>query len=131
MAQKQQTEEEWLKRKLELQKQSEATVGASSTTKKTASTVKLEEYTIRPFKGDYRDWLRFWNQFTVEVDETKISDVSKFHYLLELVKGKPRTTFWVYLIHQMVTGKLRRYMWIDKRYKSSYNYHHSPTKFNS
>ena len=36
------------------------------------------------------DWLRFWNQFRVEVNDTNISDVSKFHYLLELVKGKPR-----------------------------------------
>jgi hypothetical protein len=53
-------------------------------------TVKLEKYIITPFTGDYMDWLRFWNQFTVEVHDTNISDVRKFHYLLELVKGKPR-----------------------------------------
>ena len=46
--------------------------------------------TITPSTGDYMDWLRFWSKFTVEVNDTKISDVSKFHYLLELVKGKPR-----------------------------------------
>ncbi len=89
MLRKQQAEEEWLKKKLELQKQSEGKVGAMGTVSETQSTVKLEKYTITPFTGDYMDWLRFWNQFTVEVNDTKISDVSKFHYLLELVKGKP------------------------------------------
>ena len=90
MVRKQQAEEEWLKKKLELQKQSETTGHSLSPISGTTSTVKLEKYTITPFKRDYMDWLRFWNQFTVEVDETKILDMSKFHYLLELVKGKPR-----------------------------------------
>ncbi len=90
MLRKQQAEEEWLKGKLELQKQGEGTVGAMGTVSETQSRVKLEKYTITPFTGDYMEWLRFWNQFTVEVNDTKISDVSKFHYLLELVKGKPR-----------------------------------------
>ena len=40
------------------------------------STIKLE---------DYMDSLQFWNQFTVEVDDTNISDASKLHYLLGLV----------------------------------------------
>ena len=52
--------------------------------------VKLQKYTITPFSGDYKDWLRFWNQFTVEVDASKISEISKLNYLLELVKGKPK-----------------------------------------
>ena len=30
------------------------------------------------------------NQFTVEVDAPKISEISKLNYLLELVKGKPK-----------------------------------------
>jgi hypothetical protein len=90
MLRKQQAEEEWLRKKSELQRQGEETVGATSTGSENRSTVKLEKYTITPFTGDYMDWLRFWNQFTVEVNDTKISDVSKFHYLLELVKGKPR-----------------------------------------
>ena len=34
--------------------------------------------------------MRFWNQFTVEVDGSSISEISKFNYLLELVKGKPK-----------------------------------------
>ena len=30
--------------------------------------VKLQKYTITPFRGDHKDWLHFWNQFSVEVD---------------------------------------------------------------
>ena len=52
--------------------------------------VKLQKYTITPFEGDYKDWIRFWNQFSVEVDGSSISEISKFNYLLELLKGKPR-----------------------------------------
>ena len=50
--------------------------------------VKLQKYTITPFKGDCKDWLRFWNQFVVEEDGSKISEISKFNYSLELVEGK-------------------------------------------
>ena len=42
------------------------------------------------FSGDYKDWLPFWNQFTVEVDGSAISEISKFNYLLEILKGKPK-----------------------------------------
>ena len=75
---------------MELQKLSGEinTEGASS--KKSQQTVKLQRYTITPFSGDYKDWLRFWNQFSVEVDGSTLSEISKFHYLLELVKNKPR-----------------------------------------
>ena len=52
--------------------------------------VKMQKYTITPFKGDYKDWLRFWNQFFIEVDGSSIADISKFNYLLELVEGKPK-----------------------------------------
>ncbi len=52
--------------------------------------VKLQKYAITPFYEDYKDWLRFWNQFMVEVDGSGIAEISKFNYLLELVKGKPK-----------------------------------------
>ena len=52
--------------------------------------IKLHKYRIMLFKGDYRDWIRFWNQFSVEVDGSAKSKISVFNYLLELVKGKPR-----------------------------------------
>ena len=51
--------------------------------------MKLQKYTITAFSGDYEGWTRFWNQFSVEVDGAKISEISKFNYLLGLTKGKP------------------------------------------
>ena len=38
--------------------------------------VKLQKYSITPFKGDYKEWLRFWNQFVEDVDNSKISKIS-------------------------------------------------------
>ena len=48
--------------------------------------VKVQTYSITPFTGDNKDWLIFWNQFVVEDDNSKISEISKFNYLLELVE---------------------------------------------
>jgi hypothetical protein len=50
--------------------------------------VKLQRYTITPFRGEYRDWDRFWNQFSVEVDNSSMAEICKFNYLMELEKGK-------------------------------------------
>ena len=68
---------------------------ASSFASATGSIIKrksarLQEYTISPFKGDYIDWTRFWNQFKVEVDGSDIAEISKFNYLTEMLKGKPK-----------------------------------------
>ena len=63
---------------------------ANPSSLKYTQTVKLQKYTITPFRGDYKDWLRFWNQFSVEIDKSGIAEISKFNYLLELVKDKPR-----------------------------------------
>ena len=52
--------------------------------------VKLQRYINTPFEGDFKDWLRFWNQFYVEVDGSSMVEISKFNYLLELVKGNPK-----------------------------------------
>ena len=38
--------------------------------------IKLQKYSITPFKGDYKEWLRFWNQFVVDVGNSKISNIS-------------------------------------------------------
>ena len=84
----QQREEEWHKRKLELELEAVKKCTEEEQTKPQA--VKLQRYTITPFKGDYKDWLHFWNQFTVEVDGSSISEISKFNYLMELVVGKPK-----------------------------------------
>ena len=84
----QQREEEWYKRKLELE--AEAAAQRNEVEKSKLQSVKLQKHTITPFKGDYKDWLRFWNQFMVEVDGSCIPEISKFNYLLELVTGKPK-----------------------------------------
>ena len=85
----QQREEEWLKKKLEMEKDARAGNSDSPGSSATQS-VKLPHYTITPFHGNYKDWLRFWNQFEVEVDGARISEISKFNYLLELVRGQLR-----------------------------------------
>ena len=85
-------EEKWLERKLKLEQEARefAETTGRPTQQPSTQAVKLQKYTITPFNGDYKDWIRFWNQFTVEVDGSAISNISKFHYLLEPTKGKPR-----------------------------------------
>ena len=85
LMQRQQLEEEWLKKSAEFQKNRESSSALSSVK---PENVKLQKYPM-PFKGDYKDWVRFWNQFSVEVDGSAVSKISIFNYLLELVKGKP------------------------------------------
>ena len=79
-------EENWYQLKLEREEK----MAKSEKTKETTQSVKLQRYTITKFNGDYKDWLRFWNQFVVEVDGSSLSEISKFNYLLELVEGKPK-----------------------------------------
>ena len=89
-------EEEWYRNKLEFKKEitesqlqhmEQAKSGKNTTA---PQSVKLQKYTITPFSGYYKDWLQFWNQFMVKVDGSTISEITKFNYLLELVKGKPK-----------------------------------------
>ncbi len=89
----QQKEQEWYMQKMEMEKQIQAShsgVTQETVARPSTQSVKLQKYTITPFYGDYKDWLRFWNQFMVEVDRSGIAEISKFNYLLELVKGKPK-----------------------------------------
>lgn len=92
----QKREEDWFIKKLDFQKQigeskAEHVEGGNTGSHATSmQSVKLQKYTITLFSGDYKDWLRFWNQFTLEVGGLSISNISKFNYLLELVKGKPK-----------------------------------------
>ena len=81
-------EEDWFHKKFELELALDAEKAAQETSKPQA--VKLQKYSITPFKRDYKDWFRFWNQFVVEIDNSKLSEISKFNYLLELVEGEPR-----------------------------------------
>jgi len=84
----QRQEEDWFEKKLELEMELEKKKVEQEMAKPQA--VKLQKYTITPFYGDCKYWLRFWNQFVVEVGSSKISEMSKFNYVLELVKGKPK-----------------------------------------
>ncbi len=52
--------------------------------------VKLPKLSITKFNGTALDWMRFWNQFKTEIDAAKISNVSKFSYLKELLDSKVR-----------------------------------------
>lgn len=61
-----------------------------TTTSKTTST-KLPKLVITRFNGSYHDWLRFWNQFSAEIDKAQIPDIMKFSYLKEWVEPKVRT----------------------------------------
>ena len=66
----QQREEEWPKKKLEMGK--DARTGNSDSPGSSATqSVKLQRYTFTPFHGDYKDWVRFWNQFEVEALQCK------------------------------------------------------------
>ena len=84
----QQQKEEWYKRRLELDL--EMTRKKMEEVQVRPQSIKLEKYTITLFKGDFKDWSRFWNQFMVTVDGSSIASISKFNYLLKLVEGKPR-----------------------------------------
>ena len=73
--------------------------------------VKLQRYTITPFEGDYKDWLRFLNQFSLEVDGSSMAEVSKFNYLLEVVKGKQKEDI-LGLPHSTEGyAKAKKYLW--------------------
>ena len=79
-ARQQKQEEDWFQKRFELEM--ELVKKRSEDVSAKLQAVKLQKYTITPFEGDYRDWLRFWNQFTVEVDNSGISKISKFNIYL-------------------------------------------------
>ena len=81
-------EEEWMQRKLQIERESMQQNREDEARK--SQVVKLQKYTIAPFRGDHKDWLRFWNQFSVEMEGLNIAEVSEFNYLLELVQEKPK-----------------------------------------
>ena len=51
---------------------------------------KLPKLTIAPFQGTTKDWIRFYNQYHVQVDNQPVSKTVKFGYLLQLVNGPCR-----------------------------------------
>ena len=81
-------EEAWYMKRMDMEK--ELVLREASRREEATQPVKLQRYTITKFNGDFKDWLRFWNQFMVEIDGSKIPCISKFNYLLELVEGQPK-----------------------------------------
>ncbi len=57
----------------------------------TKSITKLPKLVITKFNGQHTDWLRFWGQFKAEIEESEVSQVTKFSYLKELVEPKVRS----------------------------------------
>ena len=53
--------------------------------------VKLPKLTITKFNGTHVDWLRFYSQFEIEIDRSRLASVSKFSYLKELVVPQVRS----------------------------------------
>ena len=53
--------------------------------------VKLPELNLRPFDGNYINWLTFWDTFKASIhDSTELSDVVKFSYLVSLLRGSAK-----------------------------------------
>ena len=50
--------------------------------------VKLPKLVITRFNGTHINYFRFWNQFKREIDWSKMSGVSKFFYIRELIFPK-------------------------------------------
>ena len=53
--------------------------------------VKLPKLEISKFKGTPLDWIRFWEQFKPEIDESTMASITKFSYLRELLTEQPRS----------------------------------------
>ena len=64
---------------------------ASATAAAKSTNTKLPKLVISKFNGKHTDWLRFWNQFSAEIDASEAAKVTKFSYLKELVEPKVRS----------------------------------------
>ena len=53
--------------------------------------VKLPKLEITKFNGTHLDWTRFWNQFSVEIDSSRLASVTKLLYLKEFLEPKVRS----------------------------------------
>ena len=50
----------------------------------------IKKLSFTQFKGTPADWMRFWGQFTAEIDAADISQITKFSYLKELLEPQVR-----------------------------------------
>ena len=52
--------------------------------------MRMPKLVITKFDGTPQDWLRFWGQFEILIDESSAPEVTEFSYLKELVNLKVR-----------------------------------------
>ena len=65
--------------------------GASPASSDREIKVKLLKLEITKFNGTRLDWTRFWNQFSVEIDSSRLASVTKLSYLKEFLEPKVRS----------------------------------------
>ena len=56
------------------------------------SQAKLPKLMVTKFDGSFRDWPRFWGQFSETIDKTSVVAITRFSYLRELLDSKVRRT---------------------------------------
>ena len=81
---------------------------------------------LMPFSGDYKDWIRFQNQFSVEVDRSTNSKISKFSYLHELAKEKPRND--IFGLPHTTTGYAEAERILAETYGKNFKVHRALVK---
>jgi len=52
--------------------------GQSTNAKTELAKVKLPKLVISKFQGTHIEWIRFWNQFKADIDNSSIDPVAKF-----------------------------------------------------
>ena len=70
--------------------------------------------------------VRFWNKFSAEVDKSTISEISKFSYLLDLTKGKPRND--IFGLPHTTTGYAEAERILAETYGKNFKVHRALVK---
>ena len=65
---------------------------ADATSSQSRADAKLPKLVLPQFSGDVLKWTEFWEQFAAVVDTSDMPDITKFTYLLSLLKGEAKAT---------------------------------------
>ena len=66
----------------------EDSVSSASAREQFCSLPKLE---LATFDGNVTEWQGWWDQFVAVIDQSELPNISKFSYLLNLVKGDAKS----------------------------------------
>ena len=55
--------------------------------------VKLPKFDLPKFSGDVLKWVAFWQQVCARLDNQDIPGVTKYNYLISLLKGDAKSVF--------------------------------------